>query len=136
MSIDNRPQHCVAAGFSAVLLARVVDWEAASIRRADINQVEYSIFELDEGDPAARVPVAGHQAVILSSAELDSAIFDSLQTGDARWTVDRRGYNFRFQPDNSTASPFSTSGRLYLAEFRFTPTVGQTFPARWRVRAV
>lgn len=136
MSLDIGPQHCVVAGFSAVLLARIVNWNAVPITRGEIGAVDYSVFEIDENDPSVRLPVAGQQSVALNSGELDNAIFDSLQTGDVRWTVDEKGYNFRFQPDGSTAALFPTAGSLYLAEFRFTPLSGQMFPARWRVRAL
>ena len=129
-------QPCVVAGFSAVLLARIVDWQAAPIQRADVVTASYTIFEEDRQDASKRTPVMGHENVVLSSSELDAAVFDSLQTGDPRWTVDAQGYNFRFQPSAAVAPPFPVAGRAYLVLLRLTPLVGDDLPAQWRLVAV
>jgi len=136
MNASPTPQACVTAGYSAVLLARIVDWEATLLARADVLGASYTIFELDDRDPASRTAVSGHENVALSTTELDAAIFDELQLGDARWTVDGRGYNFRFQPSADTAAPFPTPGRAYLAAFTFSPTAGEDFPVQWRLQAL
>lgn len=129
-------QRTVFKDGSAVLLARVLSWEGTPITRASISAARYSIFALDERDPDFADEVAGHSNVALSPAELDAAIFDTLQQGDPRWQADSQGYNFLYQIDAGTSSPFPVAGRLYRVQFTLTPAAAQDILVRFRLRAV
>jgi hypothetical protein len=52
-----------------------------------------------------------------------SSVFDSLQTGDARWKGSSAGFNFAFEVP---ASAFSVAGH-HRVEFVFDPSTGQDF---------
>lgn len=54
---------------------------------------------------------------------ISSAVYDTLQTSDARWTRDSTGFNFLF---TVPASAFPSPG-LYRVEFKFTPATGDPF---------
>lgn len=117
---------------SATLLARVVGADGTALVPGDIAAAEYSIYLLDDRDPDARTPVAGHQGVALS---VSGVLFAALQT-DERWTVDALGYNFRHVLDVSANQAFATAGRRYLVEFRLTPVSGQVILVRFRINVI
>jgi hypothetical protein len=117
---------------SATLLARIVGHDAEPITRAAVSAAAYSVFLLDDFDPDARTPVAGHDEVELAAADV---VFDTLQN-DARWTVDALGYNFRHTLDVSQSPAFAVAGRRYLVEYRLTPAVGQVILVRFRINVI
>ncbi len=122
----------VFKGGTATLLARVVGNAGAPIVQADIAQITYSIFLLDDDDPNRRDAVPGQDDVALGVA---ATVSNQLQV-DAVWTVDAIGYNFCHTPDISVAAAFPTAGRCYLIEYRLVPASGQVILVRFRVNAI
>jgi len=86
---------------SAVLLARVVDGAGDVIQQSDVDDIQYSVFELDPCRPDTLTVVAGHEGV---SLDVSDVIFDTLQTGGL-WTVDAVGYNFRHEMTSARMRP-------------------------------
>ncbi len=119
-------------GGTAALRARVVGNAGAPIVQADIAQITYSIYLLDDDDADRRDAVAGHDAV---SLEVAATVSNQLQV-NAVWTIDAIGYNFRHTPDVSAAAAFPTAGRRYLIEYRLVPAAGQVILVRFRVNAI
>lgn len=117
---------------TVTLLARVVDNDAQPITQAGVREASYSVFLLDDADPDARQPVAGHNQVALAVADV---VFDALQH-DALWTRDTVGYNFRHTLDVSAAPAFAVAGRRYLVEYRLDPTDGQPIIIRFRINVI
>ena len=122
----------VFKGGTATLLARVVGSAGAPIVRADIAQITYSIYLLDDDDADRRDAVSGHDAVSLAVA---ATVSNQLQV-DALWTIDTIGYNFCHTPDVSAAAAFPLAGRRYLIEYRLVPAGGQVILVRFRVNAI
>ena len=118
------------AGSSKTLLARVVGDDAAAVQQADIDTIEYTIYEIT-GTGLRGDAVTGHEAVELVVAD---TIFDTLQT-DARWTKDTMGYNFAHELDVSESAAFPAGGVEYLIEITLTPVTGQVLIVRYRVAA-
>jgi hypothetical protein len=117
---------------TATLLARIVGRNDAAIVSAEITQVLYTVYLLDDDDPDSRQAVAGHEGVALDVA---TVVFDQLQT-DALWNVDAVGYNFCHTLDVSAQPAFPIAGRRYLIEHQLTPAAGQVILTRFRVNAI
>lgn len=100
---------------SLTVMARIQGNAGTNITQASLSSITCKVFDLDNANVVVATP-----AVTISSA-----VFDSLQTTDPRWTKDTTGYNFRF---TVTASSFPTGSRRYQIEFVFTPTSGDVFP--------
>jgi hypothetical protein len=114
---------------SVTLLARIVGNDGNIVVPADIGEIRYSVFLLDDQNADNRVAVEGHEEVELMPA---GVLFSSLQTGPL-WTVDTTGYNFRHALDVSTYPAFPVAGRRYLVEYRLAPTAGQVIVVRFRI---
>lgn len=71
---------------SAVLLARVRSHTGQYVTQASLSQIRREIWEIVDGSPSN---VSGPTAQTIADV-----IFDTLQTGDPRWTFDAIGYNF------------------------------------------
>jgi hypothetical protein len=117
---------------SATLMARIVGVNGANITQADIATIRYSAFLLDDQDPNARTPIAGHSQVTLPVYQV---VFNSLQV-DATWTVDSTGYNFRHVLDTSVNPIFAVAGRRHLVEYILTPLSGQVIIVRYRINVI
>jgi hypothetical protein len=91
----------------AVLMARLIDRNGASIRQGDVSAVRYSLFELDPCWPNSLNIVAGHAEVPL---DVEEVLFNELQVDDV-WAVDGVGYNFRHE--------FELGGAVAKAGFDF-----------------
>lgn len=117
---------------SATLLARVVGATGLTIVRADITSIKHSIHLLDERDPDAQTPVAGHVDVPLA---VNDVIFNALQL-DTLWTKDDQGYNFKHQLDASTQPAFTIAGRAYRVLYELTPAAGPKILVRFRVHVI
>jgi len=117
---------------SATLLARVVGSDGNPINQGHIASAAYTVYLLDESDPDAGTPVAGHTDVAVAVASL---IYDSLQNDDL-WDVDELGYNFKHVLDVSSNQAFAAAGRSYRVVFQLTPTSGQVILVRFRVHAI
>jgi len=117
---------------SAILMARIVDAAGANVQQAGIAAIEYSIFELDPCRPDNLTPVAGHDGVSLTVANV---IFNALQTGGL-WTVDEVGFNFRHEVDVSATEAFPKAGAQYQIRYELTPTSGQKSIVRFQLRVI
>ena len=117
---------------TGTFLARIVDATAAVVAPADIAALSYSLYQLDDQDANARLPVNGHQAVPLAAAEV---LYDSLQSG-LPWTTDVEGYNFCHTLDISAHPAFPVAGRRYLLEYCLLPAAGQVILLRFRVNVI
>ncbi len=117
---------------TAVLLARVVDAEAASINQASVASASYTVFALEQDNPASLAAITGHEAVAL---DIEEIIFDTLQTGGG-WTVDEVGYNFRHELDVSEDEAFGEAGRVYQVRYELVPVTGQKIVFRFLLRCV
>ena len=117
---------------SAILMARIVDAAGANVQQAGLAAIEYSIYELDPCRPDNLAPVAGHDGVSLTVADV---IFNALQTGGL-WTVDEVGYNFRHEIDVSTTEAFPKAGAQYQVRYELTPTTGQKAIVRFQLRVI
>ncbi len=122
----------VFKGGTATLLARVVGNAGTPITAAEIAQITYSIYLLDDDDPDWCAVVAGHDDVTLVVA---AVVTNQLQVNPL-WTVDAVGYNFCHVPDISAAAAFPTAGRQYLVQYRLMPAAGATILLRFRLSAV
>ncbi|MGD0897989.1 MAG: hypothetical protein ABR915_09130 [Thermoguttaceae bacterium] len=123
---------------TVTLMARVLGYDGAPVRRADVAAAVYSIYFLDEQDVDARTPVSGHQDVSLAVADVVS---DQLRTG-APWdsAADPEGYNFCHTPNVLRHHAFPAAGLAYLVEYCLTPSVaaaaGQPILARFRINVI
>ena len=126
-SINHR---AVAENGSMVLLARIVDRAGVAVRPADVDRIEYSIYEVDPCWPDLRTVVAGCHVVALDIGEIMS---DSLEVAHP-WTVDCIGYNFRHEIRPARARTFPKPGADYELKYRFTSSCGQTITVRFQIR--
>jgi hypothetical protein len=117
---------------SAVLLARVIDANGLPVTAAQITAARYSIVLLDETDPDAADPVAGHTAVPVAVAGL----LRNALVKDNAWDVDDLGYNFRHEVDVSAHGAFAIAGRIYRAVFELMPYAGQVIVVRFRIHVI
>ena len=117
---------------SATLLARVVGADGTPIVQADVASATYTAERLDENDPDAAVPVAGHADVAVDVASL---IYDTLQNDDL-WDADDVGYNFKHVLDVATHPVFAAAGCSYRIRFELTPGSGQVILVRFRAHAI
>ena len=95
-------------------LARLRTNSGAYITQAIFGTITYNVYNLES---ASTVSLSGSFVVA-------STVFDTLQTTDARWTVDSTGYNFA---GYIAASAFPAGDVTYQAEIKFTPTGSDPF---------
>jgi hypothetical protein len=117
---------------SATLLARVVGADAAPVTQADVASAQYTAYLLDQSDPDAATPVAGHTDVAVDVASL---VYNSLQNDDL-WDVDDVGYNFKHVLDVSADPVFTVAGRSCRIVFELTPGSGQVILVRFRLHVI
>ncbi|MHC4406018.1 MAG: hypothetical protein ACYTG0_40795 [Planctomycetota bacterium] len=117
---------------SATLLARVVGADGAALVQSNLSSAKYTAYLLDDNDPDAATPVAGHTDAAVAVASL---IYDALQNDDL-WDVDETGYNFKHVLDVSVNQVFTTAGRAYRIVFELTPTSGQVILVRFRIHVI
>lgn len=117
---------------TAVLMARVVDGQAAAINQASLASASYTVFALEQDNPASLTAVVGHEDVALDVAEI---VFDTLQTGGG-WTVDEVGFNFRHEVDVSADEAFGEAGRVYQVRYELVPVTGQKIVFRFQLKCV
>ena len=108
---------------SAVLMARIVDSGGRTIRRADVAEIEYSIYERE------RRVVAGRDGVTLHVRDV---LFDSLQNCGS-WSVDAVGYNFRHIFNVPQKDMRATARKSFSVRYAFTSTIGQTVMIRFQL---
>lgn len=117
---------------TAVLLARVVDAQATAINQASVASASYTVFALEQDNPASLTAVTGHEEVALDVEEI---VFDTLQMGSG-WTVDEVGYNFRHELDVAAAEAFGEAGRVYQVRYELVPVTGQKIVFRFQLKCV
>jgi len=92
-------------------LARIQNPDGELVLQATLSAVQCTIKQADG------------TTTLDAALTVSSVVFDTLQTGDARWTEDDIGFNFAYE---TPAAAFPDAGH-YRIEFRFTPTAGQPY---------
>ena len=87
------------------------------IQQADVSSVTYTIRDAKTGEA-----VQSHENV---SVQVANAVYDTLQTGNPLWTVDRVGYNVLVELDAGQNSPFPQRDRRYGVTVELKLTSGQ-----------
>lgn len=102
------------------LFARIRNVDGALTTQASLTSITYNVFDLGSATPGT---------AIVSGATINkaTAIFDSLQTADPRWTEDIIGYNFLFTMPANSFPLSSPGGRVYRVEITFNQADGGKF---------
>ncbi len=105
-------------GFGATALARIKGADGANITQASLTGITCTVYDLSDGS-----------TVVTPTVVVADSVFDTLQTGDARWEDakggDLTGFNFEFAlPDTA----FPVGGQEYRVTFAFDPVTGADFP--------
>lgn len=98
-------------GSTPVLTARIEARDGDELEpvvQADVDEIVYSVRDLDDPDPTTGVYRESSGGAIVVA----DAIFDTLQTGDL-WDEDGIGYNFLFQ---LPAAAIDHDSHRFLAE--------------------
>tara|TARA_R110000824_G_scaffold362893_7_gene550908 strand:- start:255 stop:647 length:393 start_codon:yes stop_codon:yes gene_type:complete len=100
----------------ATFMSRIIGDDGDYIEKSDFDgsgTITYAIYK--DGTTA-----------VVDSGPLTSAdvVFDTLQTSDARWTVDTTGYNFK---TGFAASIFSGGDSTYRLEVKFITDTAEQF---------
>lgn len=110
-------RHVVWEDSIAYVLARIVGGSGLPILQADVSAIACTVYDDHAADPTA--------AIVSLTVAVVSAVYDTLQTGDVRWTEDATGFNFLHK---LPAAAFPTGGHTYRVEYRFTMANGDSFP--------
>jgi hypothetical protein len=108
------------------LRARLLRTDNERLLPSDVASAKYTIYLIDEA--GQELEVVRGETILDLSAFLNSY---------ATWDEDSIGYNFRFQPDNSTPV-ITLLGRRYRVEVWVTPSIGtiEPFPVVFDLRAI
>jgi hypothetical protein len=105
-----------------VLMARVVDQNAANIAVSSITSIAYRVRDID-----------GASSGNTTTLTVADVVYDTLQTGNG-WDTDTTGYNFRAViPASQFAWMPEVDGggvpkpRRYQIDVKFTPQIGEPF---------
>lgn len=110
MSTDRQPTAvAIWEGESWVAFARLVNLAGDYVTQASLSSIACNVY--DETTRAKTL-------IASPTVTISSAVYDTLQTSDDRWTEDSTGYNFAFTLDGGTCFPLG--GRQYRVEFVFT----------------
>ena len=111
----------VYEGAPGTVLCYVTGHDGAVITQASTSSIAYSVVDVRRPNTV----VASGTIVVADT------VFDSLQTSDARWTVDDTGFNFAWaQP----AAIVPDGGKTYQVEITFTPATGSAIPYPYRLK--
>ena len=99
---------------SSLFLARLQHADGTPVLPAEVREVGYSLWRLDDADASIKTPISGHIDVPL---DVEEVMLDHLTT-DEHWSFDTVGYNFRHWPDGSAEPLFPVAGRNYRMEYR------------------
>ena len=102
----------------ATCMARVVGQAGTAVTQASLTSIAYKVFDLDGATPDT--------ATATGTLTVATAVYDTLQTSDSRWTVDTTGWNFLDTVAAASAN-LPTGDHRYRVEYVFTPASGQTF---------
>ncbi len=108
------PRTEIFQGQGLTCISRVIGNNGQAIVRADIQSIACKVISVTGGGTTAATP-----AIVVASV-----VFNSLQTGDPRWTGDTTGYNFLHV---IPASAFATPQADYKIQYVFTPATGEPF---------
>lgn len=122
----------VFKGGAAVLLARVVGLDGVPLLTPQVDSIRYTAATLDAADPDRQTPLAGHENVPLTVADV---LFNTLAVGPL-WSADSQGYNFRHTLDGGAASAFPVAGLSYQVRYEVTPTGGPLIVVRFQLKAI
>jgi hypothetical protein len=119
-----------AAGGTISIMHRLATSEGATLKRADVASIAYTIYSVDAAGRLAAVD--GHDGEVLDPADV---MFDELLTGKP-WdaVADAIGYNFRHTIDIGKGDAFAAWGRTYLVVYAVTLQSGSPIIWRWVVR--
>ena len=104
----------VFKGGTATLLARIVGNGGVPVVQADIEQITYSIYLLDDDDADRRDAVAGTTPLTCTLPRSSSIDFKSICCGPSIRSATTSATCRTF----SAAAAFPTAGRQYLLEYR------------------
>jgi hypothetical protein len=98
----------------ATVLARVYGNAGTAITQASLTSITWAVYNADT------------EAEILAPAALtvSAVVFDTLQTGNPRWTKDGVGYNFVHA---LPVTAFPAAVAKTRIQYKFTPTSGAAF---------
>ena len=88
----------------------------SNFQQADFTAINLKIYDM--ADPGTLINGPSGEDITV-----EDVIFNTLQTADARWTLDDIGYNFLYR---TKAAQIPSGGRRYRFEFQFTPASGVT----------
>ena len=119
-----------AAGGTISIMHRLATSEGATLKRADVASIAYTIYSVDAAGRLAAVD--GHDGVVL---DLAAVMFDELFTGKP-WdaVADASGYNFRHTIDIGDGDALAAWGQTYLVVYTVTLQSGSPIIWRWVVR--
>jgi hypothetical protein len=129
--VDRRKNHRRAK--SGVLMARLVDPQGRAMHRGLVHSIQYSLYELCEGESPRKRLVSNH---IGRQLRVDKVVTNGLKVGGG-WDIDASGYNFRhrFVVDDAEVRSKSAS-TMYELRYVITQTTGERSVVQFRVRLV
>lgn len=102
------------------VMARVLNISGVAITQASFGTITCDVYDLTDRSQTGDLTVT-----------VSSAVYDTLQTGDPRWTLDTTGYNFLYM---IAGTAFPEGDRTYQVEFTFNPSSGSPFYLVGRVQ--
>ena len=94
------------------MMARITGNDGANVTQSDVSSISYVVVDMTDTDTA----------VASGTLTVASVIYDTLQSGDSRWTEDSTGYNFGF---TLAATAFPTGARTYRVDCDFDMATGE-----------
>jgi len=112
----------VNEGTSPTLMGRLLGHDGAAMAKADVSSIVCDVYDVD---------VPGTAVLADESIVVDDVIFDALQTGDARWTVDSTGFNFAWA---APATIIPDGSKTYHVQLTITPASGGVIKEIYQLR--
>lgn len=103
-----------------------VSGEGKFVKQADLSEVTYQVYE--KQTDGSYTAVAGEGATLT----ITDVIIDTPDTSGEIWSIDSIGYNFRH---DLPATSFTTGGKIYKVEYKFTFSGGEVTFARYEGKA-
>jgi len=101
-------------GEAFVFFARIVALSGSNVTQASLSSISCSVYDVTGG---------ASDLVATTSVTISSAVYDTLQTNDSRWTKDSTGYNFAY---TVAGSNFPDGGSKYRVEITLLATSGHS----------
>lgn len=99
-------------------MGRIYGNAGTVITQASLGSITYKVNVLDEDDVETEVATG--------TITISSAVYDTLQTSDPRWTKDTTGWNFIFVVPAATFTS-ANAGLRHRVDVRFVPASGEPF---------